>query len=78
MSSPSSKTITVSNASAAVENEPLARPFGFKGGYLTELWQSAVKLESNEVCLLLDWELKVYFGQTPEFFPLILKPKETP
>jgi L-alanine-DL-glutamate epimerase-like enolase superfamily enzyme len=47
MSSHSSKTIIISNASAAVENEPLARPFGFKGGYLTELWQSAVKLESK-------------------------------
>ena len=42
-----SKTITISNANAAVEKEPLARPFGFKGGYLTELWQSAVKLESK-------------------------------
>ncbi len=29
------------------EREPLAAPFGFKGGYLSELWQSVVKLENN-------------------------------
>ena len=28
------------------EREPLQAPFGFKGGYLSEIWQSAVKLES--------------------------------
>ena len=29
------------------EREPLIAPFGFKGGYLSELWQSVVMLEDN-------------------------------
>ncbi len=29
------------------EREPLIVPFGFKGGYLSELWQSVVMLEDN-------------------------------
>jgi len=29
------------------EREPLVAPFGFKGSYLSELWQSIVLLESN-------------------------------
>jgi L-alanine-DL-glutamate epimerase-like enolase superfamily enzyme len=29
------------------EREPLAKPFGFKGGQLTELWQSVALLESS-------------------------------
>ncbi|WP_135554039.1 enolase-like domain-containing protein [Paenibacillus cymbidii] len=32
------------SAAQGVEREPLAAPFGFKGGYLTELWQSVVRL----------------------------------
>ncbi len=30
------------------EKEPLLAPFGFKGGYLTELWQSAVLFEEQQ------------------------------
>ena len=30
------------------EREPLIAPFGFKGGYLSELWQSIVKFENAE------------------------------
>ncbi|WP_439585368.1 enolase C-terminal domain-like protein [Dyadobacter bucti] len=29
------------------EREPLLRPFGFKGGYLTELWQTASRLSTE-------------------------------
>ena len=29
------------------EREPLIRPFGFKGGYMTEIWQSAVMLQGE-------------------------------
>jgi L-alanine-DL-glutamate epimerase-like enolase superfamily enzyme len=29
------------------EREPLVRPFGFKGGYMSEIWQAAVALESD-------------------------------
>src|SRR5690554_4685850 len=32
--------IKIANTEWAVEKEPLIQPFGFKGGYLTELWQS--------------------------------------
>lgn len=32
------KTITIAKTSCAFEREPMVRPFGFKGGYLTEEW----------------------------------------
>ena len=38
------KRIKIIDVASAVEKEPLIRPFGFKGGYLTELWQSVVQL----------------------------------
>jgi L-alanine-DL-glutamate epimerase-like enolase superfamily enzyme len=41
-----SKRITITGVSSNFEREPLIRPFGFKGGYQTEIWQSAVLLES--------------------------------
>ncbi len=40
------KPITISRVSANFEREPLVRPFGFKGGYQSEIWQSAAFLES--------------------------------
>jgi L-alanine-DL-glutamate epimerase-like enolase superfamily enzyme len=49
MSSPSnsaSQLITIARVSADFEREPLVRPFGFKGGYQSEIWQSAAMLES--------------------------------
>lgn len=39
--------IRIKNAHANYEREPLKTPFGFKGGYLTELWQVAVRMESE-------------------------------
>lgn len=36
--------IRVVKAAARFEREPLLRPFGFKGNYLTELWQVAARL----------------------------------
>ncbi|MEP7111332.1 MAG: L-alanine-DL-glutamate epimerase [Ferruginibacter sp.] len=45
---PELKKIGISQARAAVDKEPLIRPFGFKGGYLTELWQSVVQLRSTK------------------------------
>lgn len=41
------KTVTISKVSSDFEREPLIRPFGFKGGYMTEIWQSASYLESG-------------------------------
>ena len=41
------KRLTISGVNADFEREPLIRPFGFKGGYMTEIWQTAALLESN-------------------------------
>jgi L-alanine-DL-glutamate epimerase-like enolase superfamily enzyme len=41
------KEIAINSVSANFEREPLIRPFGFKGGYMTEIWQTASLLESN-------------------------------
>jgi len=38
--------ITVSRVGANFEREPLIRPFGFKGGYMSEIWQTVARLES--------------------------------
>jgi len=40
-----STPITIARVGANFEREPLVRPFGFKGGYQTEIWQSAALLE---------------------------------
>jgi hypothetical protein len=42
-----SKIIQVTNTQSNFEREKLLRPFGFKGGYLTELWQTASRLQSS-------------------------------
>ncbi len=41
-----SKMITVVKTQSNFEREKLLRPFGFKGGYLTELWQIVSQMES--------------------------------
>ena len=41
------KETAINTVSANFEREPLIRPFGFKGGYMTEIWQTASLLESN-------------------------------
>jgi L-alanine-DL-glutamate epimerase-like enolase superfamily enzyme len=37
----------IRHVNSTFEREPLLRPFGFKGGYLSELWQSIVLLEAD-------------------------------
>ncbi|QHT66424.1 mandelate racemase/muconate lactonizing enzyme family protein [Rhodocytophaga rosea] len=44
---PDLKTIKITQTNSDFEREKLIRPFGFKGGYLTELWQTIVRLESQ-------------------------------
>ena len=39
--------ITISAVGSNFEREPLIRPFGFKGGYMSEIWQSVAMLESS-------------------------------
>ena len=41
------KRITVADTGCDFEREPLLRPFGFKGGYLTNVWQSAAMIKST-------------------------------
>jgi L-alanine-DL-glutamate epimerase-like enolase superfamily enzyme len=41
------KTIRIRSVGLDFEREPLIRPTGFKGGYLTELWQPVARLESD-------------------------------
>jgi len=41
------KKITIKTVESNFEREPLIRPFGFKGGYMTEIWQSAARMESD-------------------------------
>lgn len=40
------KKIRIQSVSSNFEREPLIRPFGFKGNYLTEIWQTASFLQS--------------------------------
>jgi L-alanine-DL-glutamate epimerase-like enolase superfamily enzyme len=42
----SSKPIKITKVNSNFEREPLLRPFGFKGGYMTEMWQTAAQLQS--------------------------------
>lgn len=41
------KPITVADTGCEFEREPLLRPFGFKGGYLTNVWQSAAMIRGT-------------------------------
>lgn len=41
------KTITIAGTNSNFEREPLIRPFGFKGGYMSEIWQTANYLGSD-------------------------------
>lgn len=40
--------ISIAQARHAVQTEPLLSPFGFKGAYLTELWQSVTMLTASD------------------------------
>ena len=46
MNTNSSKKITIQTTDSNFEREPLIRPFGFKGGYMTEIWQTAAWMKS--------------------------------
>ena len=43
----SEKVITIAEVDSNFEREPLIRPFGFKGGYMHEIWQSAAMIRST-------------------------------
>jgi len=44
---PATKTVTITEINSNFEREPLIRPFGFKGGYMTEIWQTVNYLKSS-------------------------------
>jgi len=44
---PRRKTITITGVDSIAEKEPLIRPFGFKGGYMNSIWQTAAMLKSE-------------------------------
>ena len=44
---PVGRRITVADTGCEFEREPLLRPFGFKGGYLTNIWQSVAMIRST-------------------------------
>jgi L-alanine-DL-glutamate epimerase-like enolase superfamily enzyme len=41
------KVIKITEVSSNFEREPLIRPFGFKGGYMKEIWQTAAWIKSE-------------------------------
>ena len=41
------RRITIADSKSNFEREPLIRPFGFKGGYMTEIWQTAAWIKSG-------------------------------
>ena len=41
------KNITIKAVDSNFERELLIRPFGFKGGYMSEIWQTVSYLEST-------------------------------
>ena len=41
------KVIKIAEVSSNFEREPLIRPFGFKGGYMREIWQTAAMVRSE-------------------------------
>ena len=45
--SQSLKEIQIKKVDSNFEREPLIRPFGFKGGYMSEIWQTVSYLEST-------------------------------
>jgi hypothetical protein len=46
-SAKAAKRIRVTRVDSNFEREPLIRPFGFKGGYMTEIWQTAARMDSE-------------------------------
>ena len=43
----SRKPVTINKVDSNFEREPLIRPFGFKGGYMSEIWQTMAMMQSS-------------------------------
>ena len=46
-SNKTNKAITIAKTNSNFEREPMLRPFGFKGGFMSEIWQNIVCLQSE-------------------------------
>jgi len=46
-SRPEPKKITIAKTGIGFETEPLIRPFGFKGGFMKEIWQAVAYMRSS-------------------------------
>ncbi len=60
--------IDVRSTDLDVRREPLSTPFGFKGSYLTELWQPAVVLENEEGTRAVGVGTQSVLWSAPEVF----------
>lgn len=65
------KSIRIRHCDLEFVREPLKAPFGFKGRYLTELWQTVAKLESEQTSAVAPcvesvlWSDEAVFGENP-------------
>jgi hypothetical protein len=41
------------------EREPLVRPFGFKGGYMSEIWQTMAYMRSGFCLAFREWRQRL-------------------
>ena len=66
----SGKLIKITEVSSNFEREPLIRPFGFKGGYMREIWQSVAILKVNQAFIKSVLVPRASFGQMHRFLPV--------
>ena len=61
------KNIKKKKADLRFVREPLCAPFGFKGKYLTELWQTVVYIESDNFCAACPGTISVLWSDANVF-----------
>lgn len=61
------KDIRIKNTDIRFVREPLLAPFGFKGKYLTELWQTVVKIESDNFSAVAPGTISVLWSDAGVF-----------
>ncbi len=61
------KNIKIKSTKLAFVREPLLAPFGFKGKYLTELWQTVVKIESENFAATAPCTISVLWSDANVF-----------
>jgi hypothetical protein len=62
------KKIRIVSVDSDFEREPLIRPFGFKGGYVTELWQAASLLQSESGARKIGLSTQSVLWSDPEVY----------